>query len=334
MNQTLSNTLQVKLLNKEIIRGALKLNEVSTKSSISKETGLSVATCGTILNEMLEDKEILEVEQAESNGGRPASQYMYNKDYFYVLGIYANNESGFYEIGYAISNSMEEIVEHNKHNPEIINYSVIENLISDIINKYNNIKAVGLGLPGVIYDGFVETCDIKALEKLDIGSMISKKFGVNIVIENDMNFITYGTYKKLHKDDNIAAIYFSKDNCTGCGFVVNGQVIKGNTMFSGEISYIAKSFGIEKEDYYDVKKFPKLASQMVISAITTINPGTIFLMGELMDGVDMELIKNYCKEVIPEKHIPHIIYDKYIHANYINGLISVTMNSLKYKFIL
>ncbi|MGO0861904.1 ROK family protein, partial [Clostridioides difficile] len=202
MSIMLSNTLQVKQLNKELIRSTLKKHEISTKSSIAKETGLSVATCGTILNEMLIDKEIIEIEQAESRGGRPACQYTYNKNYYHVVGIYANNESSSYEIGFAVANALEEIVEKEKFHPDGITYTVIEDLITKIVNKYSNIKAIGLGLPGVIYDGYVDSCDIESLKKLDIGKMLKKKFNVNIVIENDMNFITYGVYNHLHIEDN------------------------------------------------------------------------------------------------------------------------------------
>ena len=74
MQPTSHNTQQVKRINVELVKNTLRSTGVGTKSSIANLTRLSVATCGTILNELLQTGEIIDLGPDESSGGRPASR--------------------------------------------------------------------------------------------------------------------------------------------------------------------------------------------------------------------------------------------------------------------
>ena len=80
------NTVEVKQLNKEKIIEAVQSRESCTKAEIARETGLSVATCGTILNEMSESGELVRMDQEDAVIGRPATLFAYNRDYRHVSG--------------------------------------------------------------------------------------------------------------------------------------------------------------------------------------------------------------------------------------------------------
>ena len=105
---------------------------------------------------------------------------------------------------------------------------------------------------------------------------------MDIIVENDMNFITYGAYSQQEDCADLAVIYFSENNCTGSGYIINGEILKGSTMFSGEISYILDYFGMSfkeqaaslsrQEIFYMLGKF-------IIPVIAVINPARIILTG-------------------------------------------------------
>lgn len=59
--------------------------KIATKPEVARATGLSVMTCGTILNELLVIAEVLELEIDPSSGGRPAIRYQYNADYIMLI---------------------------------------------------------------------------------------------------------------------------------------------------------------------------------------------------------------------------------------------------------
>lgn len=69
MLPTSHNTQQVKRINVELVKNTLRSMGVGTKASIANLTKLSVATCGTILNELLQTGEIIDLGPDESSGG-------------------------------------------------------------------------------------------------------------------------------------------------------------------------------------------------------------------------------------------------------------------------
>lgn len=77
----------MKKLNEELVRQTLKMMKQGTKSMVSKETGLSIATCANLLNELSVKGEALEQGMQESNGGRPAKLYRHNENFSYIACI-------------------------------------------------------------------------------------------------------------------------------------------------------------------------------------------------------------------------------------------------------
>lgn len=336
-----SNTIEVKQLNKERIRAAVQQHETCTKAGVAKETALSVATCSTILNEMLEDGEILKIDQEESAIGRPASLFAYNRDYEHVLGIRVDNEGGVHSLGYAVADALGTILTREIVHPESVTYELIEQIVAACMQKDTQIKAVGLGIPGVVQNGLIEYCDIKALENIDAAGQLRKKYNVAVIVENDMNFIIYQLYHRLSdRTADLGAVFFpnSGSGYVGCGFMINGRILKGTSMFSGELSYIAKAYGISHEQQaallQDRAAFRKFAGQIVVTIICTINPACIVLMGNGIAEEDIETIRQQCRTLVPERHIPVLRVDNHIADNYMNGLVRLTLDSLQYQFTL
>lgn len=68
MNQIANNSIRVKRINQELIKEALKAMKQGTKAAVASVTGLSIATCGNILNELVETGEVIETELEASSG--------------------------------------------------------------------------------------------------------------------------------------------------------------------------------------------------------------------------------------------------------------------------
>jgi predicted NBD/HSP70 family sugar kinase len=337
MNKIVSNNSKVKQLNIELVKDALIELTYATTQTVAKTTGLSIATCGNILNELLESGEVIEVDLEQPKGGRPARRFMYNANYCYVACIYLNYKGGDYKITYAVANLINEIIEEDSVILDDINYESIVGLIDKLIAKHDNIRAVGVGVPAAVCDDvLVGDCEIKGLINFPLGKRLKEKYPINIIVENDMNLKVLGLYKKQNYDKhkNIAVITFPKNSCIGSGIVVDGHVVKGNTQFAGEVSYLP--FDISQEELItqlqSVDGFLPIVVKTIVSIIAVINPETIALTGELVRPDMLEDIFNGCLKIIPEKHMPKIIIRENIHDDYINGLISVTIESLTCDF--
>ncbi len=333
MNQIISNTMRIKQLNVELVKSALIEMTYGTKLTVANATGLSVATCGNILNELLENGEVIEVDTEQPNGGRPARRFTYNANYCYVGCMYIGYENGVPKITYAVSNLIGEIIEENSVILDSIDYGAIENLIVQLTETYDMIKAIGIGVPAVVYEGIVVgDCDIRNLINFPLEKKLKARFPLEIVVENDMNLIAVGFYRKQNydQDKNIAVIEFPKDKCIGSGIIIEGHIIKGNTNFAGEVSYLP--FDITQEEQLkrldSEEGFLPLAVKTIVSVIAVINPDTIVLTGELVRSDMLEEISHECLKTIPKEHMPRIIIREDIYEDYMNGLISVTIESL------
>ncbi len=335
MNQINSNIIMLKKLNIDHIKKALIEMEYGTKLTIAKATGLSVATCGNILNELLKRGEVIEMDTAESNGGRPAKRFIYNMNFRYVACMYLiyDCDRKEHNITYVVSNLAGERLEEKTEKFDHINYETIEKLTDRLIKKYPLIKSVGVGIPGVVNDGLIlSDCDIENLNSFPLKDKLKKGFPVKVVIENDMNLQTLGFYRQLEYDEakNIVLINFPKNKCIGSGIIVEGHILKGNTNFAGELSYLP--FGMTQAEQIKQFNSPESMMPLVIRTITSIipiiNPDTIALTGELIQAEILENIIEECSKIIPKEHMPKIIVRKNTEDDYINGLLFATTESL------
>jgi len=332
MNKPLSNnTAALKKINIELVKTSLKNLEYGTKSSIAQATGLSVGTCGNILKELLVTGEVLEVSHEESSGGRPARRFKYNENYGFIGCIYISLKNDIRWVNYRITNLRGEKIEEDIITSDNITYEEIDAFIDQLIKKYN-ILAIGIGVPGVVNEGVIGICDIPELANINLGERLKEKYKIEVTIENDMNLTVYGIYKHHKKETSVAVVTFIENSFPGSGIIVDGNILKGSTKFAGEVSFLP--FDMSREDQlkhlHNKERFIPLAAKTLISIIAIINPQIIVLTGGLCKSEYVDDIYNNCLQIIPKEHIPNISYIEDIHNDYMQGLLSTTLESLAY----
>lgn len=336
MHQSLSNnTASLKKINMELVKTSLKEVEYGTKSSIAQATGLSVATCGNILKELLATGEALEVSHEESSGGRPARRFKYNKNYGFIGCIYTSIKDNTRWIHYKVTNLIGEEIEEDVIISDQITSETIDNFIGKLTKKYTNILAIGVGVPGVVHEGIIGICDIIELTNVNLGEKLKEKYKIEVTIENDMNLTVYGIYKRQQykKETSLAVVTFIEDSFPGAGIIIDGHILKGSTKFAGEVSFLP--FDLTREDQLkhliNKEKFIPLAAKTLISIIVIINPQIIVLTGGLCKLEYVDDIYNTCMQIIPKEHMPNISYIEDTHKDYMQGLISIALESLSYQ---
>ncbi|WP_435920789.1 ROK family protein [Paenibacillus sp. DYY-L-2] len=335
MSTYANNTVQIKKMNIELVKNALKSQGIATKASIAGLTKLSVATCGTILNDLLAIGEVIELEPDESNGGRPAKQYKYNANFGCIICLLVRTEGGKHSISYSIVNLLGETMSETTVELSRIDRDMIDQMIEEIINGNQNVQAIGVGIPGVVHQGVIGVCDVPELAGQPLGPYLEEKFGIPITIENDMNMTVYGFYhlQNFDEDKSFAVVTFPKNHFPGAGFIVNGRIISGNTTFSGEVSFLP--FGISREEQlrqlHTEDGFIRLAAMTLSSIIAIINPVTIAITGELPRESQLEDLYKECIKDIPEEHMPQLMIRNNTRQEYMTGLVTATLESLTYR---
>jgi predicted NBD/HSP70 family sugar kinase len=239
-------------------------------------------------------------------------------------------------LNYAVVNLLGNIITEKSMVKEFIDYYEVENLVQELIKQYENIVAIGIGIPGVVNrKNKIDFCDIEELNNCDLVERLKERFGKPIVIENDMNSIAYGFYQIQEYEEvtSIAVVAFLKDNWPGSGIIVDGHIVRGNTNFAGEVSYLP--FGCtheeEKEFLKDREESIKIIAKTICSLAAIINPETIVMTGTILTEEILDEICKLVREVIPTKHIPQISFETNVNKYYLSGLSSMTLEYLNSK---
>ena len=115
----------------------------------------------------------------------------------------------------------------------------ITNDISKEINKLKgnyDIKAVGIGIPGIIRNGNVKSANLP-FDDTPVGKLISEKTGFDVTVDNDANCAALGEVKFGSTKDCDNIVLVTLGTGIGGGIIIRKQIYSGNGC-GGEIGHI------------------------------------------------------------------------------------------------
>ena len=268
----ISNTKNLRQINRDKVMDIFMEQETCTKNQLALATGLSLATITNILKELLASNEVLKDGELESTGGRKSVVYSLNSDYSRMLTISVNKEYRRVHLIYRVYNLADEIV----FSDEVIKKEVKVNDIYDIINivlaKFDNIKVIGISMPGIINDGRVTSTGLTNFNDIDLYSLLTNKYSQVIILGNDVNTAVIGFYLAEKNYENVCLLFQPGEGYGGVGTVINGQLVTGKTNCAGEIQYLPLS----QDDQLKLLQSPhgtiELLSKIVICLTAIVNP--------------------------------------------------------------
>lgn len=362
MKRIRNDITKVKEINVEMIKSALKRSGEATKAQIAEQTGISIATCGKILNELCHDGEVVETTQISAGYGRPAMCYAYNGDFAEVACVYVASDKGRVLISARVCNLLGEIKEEYTQPIDKVDSDVLEQAIAELAAKYEKLQAVAIGIPGHITNGVVGLCNFVNLMGLPLRDMLQEKFpDIKIQVENDMNASAYGFYKENYGDQEktLAFIYSPLDAQTGldemqrdqpgvelnadqrtlleysvnygAGFVSGGKILRGFSGFAGEVSFLP---AVKELMPTDELVSTKMFSYIIGSIVPILNPEIVALTGSYFNEMNVEKIRKRCLDFIALQHMPQIILRDDVHEEYANGLLNLALEELTSGIVL
>ncbi|MDE5777741.1 MAG: ROK family protein [Lachnospiraceae bacterium] len=302
----MKNSADIRKENKKIIYQFMLDGHPHTKQQVSIGTGLSVATCNTLLNDMVTQNIISGSTKLPGEVGRSAILYEINDNHesylaihFYVVQKIKWIESIVFS---ATGNILSKVTQ--KYNK--VDYEQVEAIIAGIVGEYSNLNQIIIGTPSIAKYGIIKHCDIPELENIPMKEKLESKFSLPVAIENDMHHKAYGYYKKTgNRNDVISLAYFPSYIFPGTATIHKGTIIRGANSFAGMTGFLP--YNISKKEQLDLLK-PETCIPFVVQSICAIivllNPSTIVLTGDLIDEIMLEKIIEKCRENIPLEYMP------------------------------
>lgn len=323
-----ANAGVIKELNTVLVRRAIKTARRATKQELAEATGLSSMTVGTVLSALARNGEVLEAELQSSQGGRPARQYRFNENRAEVLVLFPHEEDGRDILHLRVANLYGECVRSEDREIGDLSIGSFEPSIDRAISEYPAIGAIGLGLPGVETEGRVVCNDYPALVGHSLSGHYGDKYGLPIVVENDVNAAALGYCRREGASGETATVYlyFPRKYPPGAGICFGGELYRGKSGYAGEVGSLPLGIDWGRPGLYASPAARSRAIGLVVAAFAALlNPGSAILHGEFLEEADIGAIEAECARLVPHNALPSIGISRDFSLDYQNGLIAETL---------
>lgn len=258
-------------LNTSLILQIIQEQGPISRTELAKLTNLSNPAVSALIAPLLKDGIVREVGTAASTGGRPPRLLQFNPKVGYLVGVDVGGTSMVGAVVDLGGNILQRKTRTSVKGEESV--AILIELIEELIRlsdlPVEDFRGIGVGIPGVT-DAKGQTVSFApgiGWESLNIGSIITERFGVPFFADNDVNCFARGELWRgaLNGVTNGAAITIGTG--VGVGLVINGQVYQGTHGAAGEVGYwLLGSLGpIEKPTGYgpleSIAAGPGIASQ-------------------------------------------------------------------------
>lgn len=328
----------MKRVNNGLIKQVIKERGSATNAEIVEGTGISATTVRTLLSQLILDQEIVNLRLDESSGGRRAERYALNLNNNLSLSFYIKDKN----INYAVSDALGDIIENKSVKFGKNEYQeALTKFIDKMIKKYT-IKSIGIGVSGVVDRGnYFSGKQLNDWKKINIGEYIQEKYNIPTILENDLNAMAIGfslnyikEMKNLDiKSLNVVYINFTEDG-VGAGIIANGQLVRGENNFAGEIGFMPISNQGHLEyllsNNPDDKKYVEIVSKVITILNCIINPAFIVIGGSTLRINLIGDIKKACTTYAANNIISKIMLSEDSDKDYLQGITYLTtefMNS-------
>ncbi|TVY02111.1 ROK family protein [Cohnella terricola] len=244
------------------------------------------------------------------------------------LAIYVDNN----ETYYSIFNCIGEVKEQGK-NPGVIQQGVqqLADIVETIIERYPKLRSIAIGVPGVVNNGKIILIPTHLhFLNYDLKGEFETRFQVPVVVENDMNASVFGFASNFEiENDTLVYLNFGKIG-PGSGIMINGEVVRGRTFFSGEIAFVPQygnhsfqqSIQLEGRNLRMVLAGDhqiNAVSRLIATFVAILNPRAVIFCDDEIDEALLTRIADKSSAYIPQEHLPKLMISNW-RQDYLAGL--------------
>ena|SRR5579859_5988813 len=232
----------LKKVNRHKVLNLLYFGAPITRLDISEQLGLSPATVGNAVSDLLRQDIITSLGALETQGGRPRILLDINPDYGFFLGVEAGETHIHIELVNLKLVRLAEIhrplTSENTRPDEIVEHIVvgIETLLTQQRIPHDKVLGVGIGLPGVVdrQVGVSIAAPNWAWHNVALLDLLRKRLHLPIYMDNGAH--TMALAEKMFGAgqgvDNFAALLIATG--VGAGLIIGGELYRGASNSVGE----------------------------------------------------------------------------------------------------
>lgn len=216
-----------------------------SRADLSKRTGLSKQTISEIIENFERQNWVHQIGRTSGNIGRTAVLYEIAPDAGYVIGVDvggAKISAAIADISCEIKGEITEATDKRGGHYVLDQVAALaRKLVSTVNADVSKLRSLVVGTPGVANPstGGIELApNIPDLAELDVLGSLRAILDADVSIENDVNLALLGEIWQGCAQHAEHVAFVALGNGIGLGLSVNGQLIRGETGFAGEIGFL------------------------------------------------------------------------------------------------
>ena len=237
----------IRTYNRYNILNAIRTAGMISRIDISRGLGLSKASLTGITAELIAEGLILEKQPGAYQVGRRPILLAINPDGAYAVGVSITVN----QIQAVIINFQAEIktshaftLKRSYYSPEELVEKIartVETCIEKSTGLGGKISGVGISVPGLVdsKSGIIRYLPNYGWTDINLKEMLQNRLGFVTYIDNDANNVTIAEHWFGNGSGSENFIVLILENGVGAGYVLNGQLIRGNLGIAGEFGHLS-----------------------------------------------------------------------------------------------
>lgn len=335
--EALPTPQSMKFAVRRALRSSLLELGSGTKAELSERLGISFPTVSKVVELMLQEGEVNLLGLDESSGGRRANRYAFNPDHMLGLAVYYEKEQSVYTVfnwnGDLLERKAEDGILHR--GPE-----ALASQMANWTRRYPEIRSIAVGMPAAVRDGLIfHVPSYGTFQDYNLQSYLEDLFSIPVIVENDMNAAVLG-YHNLSGSEEASLVYvYLGHNGPGAGLLINGNVVRGRSFFTGEIGFVPMCEGSNFQDILERNR--SVMSSLIepdqeqidalsrLSAAFTaiLNPDAILWCEHNLSPSALVSIKERASAYVPKRHLPEMLLRDWEH-DYLAGLQRIALDMM------
>jgi glucokinase-like ROK family protein len=242
MNPNLQTSRDLRRTNRQHVLSLLYFNEGITRQELSRLSGLSPASVTNLVGDLLNSGLVIEAGLQESQGGRPRTTLMMNRDYGFFLGADVGETHVCVELFDIKLQSLDhiriEVSAHENQPSQIIDPLVqgIHQLLTNAAITEDHIIGLGIGVPGVVdrFTGVSIVAPNWGWQNVPLLDLLKQHLNMPIQIDNGAQAMAlaemwFGAGQGLQ---NLVVVLIGTG--VGAGIITQGELYRGVSNSAGE----------------------------------------------------------------------------------------------------
>lgn len=215
----------------------------TTIPELSKELNISVPKVTLLVNELIDEKYILDYGKIESSGGRRPNLYGVAPESAFFIGV--DVKQNHLNIGLSdldknlvkVEEKLEFTLDNTQESLDQLCNSIHYFISSSGIQK-DKIKGIGINLSGRINYATGNSYSYFYFEEKPLSQVVEQRIGIPVYLENDSRAMAYGEFCMGVVGNEKDVLFLNLDYGIAVGVLMNGQLYYGKSGYAGEFGHM------------------------------------------------------------------------------------------------